>query len=94
MHLQIETMTWGVQASGPFVSSRPSFKAEELLAALVARTHELPADRCVLDPDGEGGAERWGCWSRWITGNFSHSYLKLPFIVDLPIKIGDVPYLC
>ena len=29
-------------------------KAEALLASLVARTHELPSDRCVLDPDGEG----------------------------------------
>ena len=35
-------------------SSHPFEKAEELLTALVARTHELPADRCVLDPDGEG----------------------------------------
>jgi len=29
-------------------------QATELRAALVARTKELPADRCVLDPDGEG----------------------------------------
>mmetsp|Transcript_8000 Transcript_8000/g.14548 ORF Transcript_8000/g.14548 Transcript_8000/m.14548 type:complete len:714 (+) Transcript_8000:40-2181(+) len=28
--------------------------AQALLASLVARTHELPSDRCVLDPDGEG----------------------------------------
>ena len=32
----------------------PVAQAEELLKALVARTHELPADRCVLDPDGSG----------------------------------------
>jgi hypothetical protein len=28
--------------------------AQELLAELVARTPELPADRCVLDPEGHG----------------------------------------
>ena len=39
-----------------------SGQAEELLAALVARTHELPADRCVLDPDGEGGLRMCDFW--------------------------------
>eukprot|EP00418_Pyrodinium_bahamense_P082561 CAMPEP_0179064518 /NCGR_PEP_ID=MMETSP0796-20121207/27989_1 /TAXON_ID=73915 /ORGANISM="Pyrodinium bahamense, Strain pbaha01" /LENGTH=393 /DNA_ID=CAMNT_0020761467 /DNA_START=956 /DNA_END=2138 /DNA_ORIENTATION=+ len=29
-------------------------QAAELLAQLVARTPELPADRCVLDPEGDG----------------------------------------
>lgn len=29
-------------------------QASELLADLVARTPELPADRCVLDPEGDG----------------------------------------
>eukprot|EP00438_Fugacium_kawagutii_P022773 Skav228478 [mRNA] locus=scaffold1092:12191:19188:- [translate_table: standard] len=51
----IEDLRAAVQAAkSQDISESHMHQAEELLAALVARTHELPADRCVLDPDGEG----------------------------------------
>lgn len=51
----IEDLRAAVQAAkSQDISESHMKQAEELLTALVARTHELPADRCVLDPDGEG----------------------------------------
>jgi len=51
----IEDLRAAVQAAkSQDISESHMSQAEELLAALIARTHELPADRCVLDPDGEG----------------------------------------
>lgn len=51
----IEGLRAAVQAArGRDISESHMNEAEVLLQALVARTHELPADRCVLDPDGFG----------------------------------------
>ncbi|CAJ1372937.1 unnamed protein product [Effrenium voratum] len=51
----IEDLRAAVQvAKSQDISESHMNEAERLLASLVARTHELPADRCVLDPDGEG----------------------------------------
>ncbi|CAE7322232.1 MAP1D [Symbiodinium necroappetens] len=51
----IEDLRAAVQvAESRDISESHMKEAQALLAALVARTHELPSDRCVLDPDGEG----------------------------------------
>ncbi|CAE7616163.1 MAP1D [Symbiodinium pilosum] len=51
----IEDLRAAVQAAKfQDISESHMKEAQALLAALVARTHELPSDRCVLDPDGKG----------------------------------------
>lgn len=52
---QIEVLSNAIQVAKDTGASHLLLKdATDLLQALVARTPELPADRCVLDPEGEG----------------------------------------
>jgi len=51
----IEELRSAIQeASQHDISEVILYQARQLLTELIARTPELPADRCVLDPEGEG----------------------------------------